>query len=66
MMLLGGAFREMGPALALSLLDPRLSWGDAEAAAAAGGGGGVALAHSDGTPFTPYDLKRLQVGPAGV
>ncbi|GBF87381.1 N-acetyltransferase [Raphidocelis subcapitata] len=55
-MLLGGAFREMPPALALSLLAPRLNWSDAEAAAA----GDAAVAHPDGTPLTPYDLKRLQ------
>ncbi|KIY97539.1 putative N-acetyltransferase 10 [Monoraphidium neglectum] len=65
MMLLGGAFRDMSPALALSLLDPRLTWSDAEgsaaaAAAGAGPGSGVVAVHGDGTPFTPYDLKRLQ------
>ncbi len=58
MMLLGGAFREMSPALALSLLDPQLTWSEAEGAA--GAAAGVAVVHGDGTPFTPYDLKRLQ------
>jgi len=60
MMLLGGAFREMPPALALSLIDPRLAFSEADGAA--GADAGVAVVHGDGTPFTPYDLKRLQVG----
>jgi N-acetyltransferase 10 len=60
----------MGPALALSLLDPKLTWADAEAAAAAAGQGpggaagaaaeGVVL-RGDGSALNPYDLKRLQV-----
>lgn len=68
-MLLGGAFRSMAPALALSLLDPKLTWAEEGAAAAAAGGAGaagVALAHADGTPFSAYDLKRLQVRRRGV
>jgi N-acetyltransferase 10 len=74
MALLGGAFKPMGPALALSLLDPKLTWADADAAAAAGGNSsgstgqrtaaaaadGVVM-RGDGSPLNPYDLKRLQV-----
>lgn len=59
MALLGGAFREMAPALALSILAPRLSWSEAEGAA--GAEAGAAIVHGDGTALTPYDLKRLQV-----
>jgi hypothetical protein len=44
----------------LSILDPRLTWGEAETAAAVAAG--VVVAKSDGVPLSPYDLKRLQVG----
>jgi N-acetyltransferase 10 len=68
--LLSGPFRLMPPALALSVLDPRLTFSDAEAAAAVerdsggggGGGGGSGGAHvsrGDGGPLTPHDLRRL-------
>ena len=44
----------------LSILDPRLTWGEAETAAAVAAG--VVVAKADGAPLSPYDLKRLQVG----
>ena len=60
MSLLGAAFRQMPPALALSILDPKISFSDEETQ------GGVQeaapMVKADGTPLTPYDLKRLQVG----
>lgn len=52
--------RDMGPALALSILDPRLTWSEAEGAEAAQRG--VTVMRGDGSPLDPYDLKRLQVG----
>ncbi|KAK2080542.1 hypothetical protein QBZ16_000395 [Prototheca wickerhamii] len=56
--LLAGAFRELPPALALSIVDPRLSWsaGEVDAAVARG----LRAAKSDGAAFSPFDLKRLQ------
>jgi N-acetyltransferase 10 len=73
--LLSGPFRTMPPALALSVLDPRLTFSDAEAAAAVereaaadGAGGGASssssssahVARGDGAPLSPHDLRRLQ------
>ena len=55
-----GAFRDFPPALVLSLLEPRLSWSEQEVAASVEAG--VEVARVDGRPFTPHDLKRLQVG----
>ncbi len=52
--------RDMGPALALSILDPRLTWSEAEGAEAAQRG--VTVMRGDGSALDPYDLKRLQVG----
>ena len=59
MALLPGAFRSFAPALALSLLDPKLTWSEAEVAASVARG--VEIARADGSPLSPYDLKRLQV-----
>ena len=59
MALLPGAFRAFAPALALSLLDPKLVWSEDEAAASVQGG--VEVPRADGAPLSPYDLKRLQV-----
>ncbi|PNW85567.1 hypothetical protein CHLRE_03g192850v5 [Chlamydomonas reinhardtii] len=56
--LLGGAFREMAPALALSILDPQLNWGEEEAQRATQAG--VVVHRGDGSGLDPYDLKRLQ------
>jgi N-acetyltransferase 10 len=68
--LLAGSFRDFGPALALSILDPKLRYNEEEAAAAtaAGGGGGGAsgsktsqrVIRADGHPLNAYDMKRLQ------
>lgn len=59
--LLGGSFREFGPALALSILDPKLRFGEEEAAAAAAGGVDAArVIRADGRPLNAYDMKRLQ------
>lgn len=57
--LLGGAFRTMGPALALSILNPKLVFSEAETAA--GVQDGVIVTRGDGRQMSPYDLKRLQV-----
>jgi len=54
--LLGSAFRSHPPALALSLLDARLSFSDAEAAA---GAPPSAVPRADCGPLSPHDLKRL-------
>jgi N-acetyltransferase 10 len=59
MALLPGAFREFSPALALSLLDPKLAWAEAETQASVQSG--VQIQRADGAPLSPYDLKRLQV-----
>ena len=57
--LLGSAFREHAPALALSLLSPALAFSEEEAAAAApSAADGVRRA--DGAPLSPYDMRRLQ------
>ncbi|GIM12120.1 hypothetical protein Vretimale_15547 [Volvox reticuliferus] len=58
MSLLGSAFREMAPALALSILDPQLTWSEAEGQRAAQEG--VVVMRGDGSPLDAYDLKRLQ------
>jgi N-acetyltransferase 10 len=63
MSLLGGAFRTLPPALALSMLSPRLAFGEAEgaaAAAAAADGSGPVVTRGDGRLLGPHDLKRLQ------
>jgi hypothetical protein len=63
--LAAGAFRDFPPALVLSLLDPKLSWSEAESAAAVAEG--VVVRKADGAPLSPFDLKRLQVcGCVGV
>jgi N-acetyltransferase 10 len=54
--LLGGAFRAHAPALALSLLDPRLNFSEEEGAA---GAPPSAVPRADGGPLSPHDLKRL-------
>lgn len=54
-----GAFREFPPALVLSLLDPKLTWSEAESAEAVSAG--VVVTKPGGAPLSPYDLKRLQV-----
>ena len=49
----------LAQALALMLLDPKLSWSEVEAAESVARG--VDLAKADGTPLTPHDMRRLQV-----
>ena len=51
--------RHFAPALVLSLLDPKLSWDEAEVQASIQQG--VEVIKADGSPLSPYDLKRLQV-----
>ncbi|GIL51445.1 hypothetical protein Vafri_7426 [Volvox africanus] len=58
MSLLGSAFRDIAPALALSILDPQLTWSEAEGQRAAQEG--VVVMRGDGSPLDAYDLKRLQ------
>jgi N-acetyltransferase 10 len=57
--LLAGAFKSMSPALALSILNPKLVFSEAEASA--GVQQGVMVTRGDGRQLSPYDLKRLQV-----
>ena len=61
--LLAGAFRGFAPALALSILDPQLSFSETQTQS------GVSEAHiirkADGSAMSAYDLKRLQVRPFG-
>ncbi|KAK9785019.1 hypothetical protein WJX73_005784 [Symbiochloris irregularis] len=54
MSLLPGPFRDFAPALAMALLQPQLTF--AEGAAA----NGHTPVRGDGSPLSPYDLKRLQ------
>lgn len=57
--LLAGAYRAFPPALALSILDPKLNFTDAEAQEATTRE--AALHKPDGSALTAYDFKRLQV-----
>jgi hypothetical protein len=50
----------MSPALALSILNPKLVFSEGEASA--GVQAGVLVTRGDGRLLSPYDLKRLQVG----
>jgi len=61
--LLAGAFREHSPALALSLLAPRLSFSDAEAAL---GCAPALVPRADGSPLSPHDLRRLSAYCGGL
>jgi N-acetyltransferase 10 len=54
--LLGSAFRAHAPALALSLLDPKLNFSEEEGAA---GAPPSAVPRADGAPLSPHDMKRL-------
>eukprot|EP00798_Chlamydomonas_sp_ICE-L_P008257 gene8257-1526_t len=57
MSLMAGAFNSMEPALALSILDPQLTFSDSETLK--GVEEGCTVSRLDGGPFSPYDLKRL-------
>lgn len=57
--LLPGAFRSFPPALALSILDPKLTFSESETQQSVQSG--TAVIKADGSPLSPYDLKRLQV-----
>lgn len=50
----------MSPALALSILNPKLVFSEGEGSA--GVQQGVLVTRGDGRQLSPYDLKRLQVG----
>ncbi|MEW5301920.1 MAG: hypothetical protein WDW36_004744 [Sanguina aurantia] len=58
MSLLAGTFKDMAPALALSILDPTLQFSEATTQAAIQAG--TTVLRGDGAPLSPYDLKRLQ------
>lgn len=57
--LLSGAFRGFAPALALTILDPQLTFTEAQVEKGVSEGG--AIRKADGSPMSAYDLKRLQV-----
>ena len=57
--LLAGSFRELAPALALSILDPKLTFSEAETQAAISAG--INVLKGDGSALSPHDMKRLQV-----
>lgn len=57
--LLSGAFRPFAPALALTILDPQLSFTEAQVERGLSDGGVIRKA--DGSSLSAYDLKRLQV-----
>lgn len=56
--LLSGAFRGFAPALALTILDPQLTFTEAQVETGVSEGG--AIRKADGSPMSAYDLKRLQ------
>lgn len=55
--LLSGSFRNFEPALALSILDPKVRYPDAQPESEGGGGGVV---RADGQVLGPFDMKRLK------
>ena len=57
--LLAGAFRGFAPALALSILDPQLTFSEAQIQT--GVSDGQIIRKADGSATSAYDLKRLQV-----
>ena len=59
--LLAGAFRDFAPALALSILDPQLTFSEAQTQS--GVSAAQIIRKADGSALSAYDLKRLQVGP---
>lgn len=61
MTLLAGPFRSFAPALALSILNPKLNFSEAELQAAVEKA--EAVLNAAGEPFSAYDIKRLEVLP---
>ena len=59
--LLAGAFRSFAPALALSILDPQLTFSEAQTQS--GVSAAQVIRKADGSALSAYDLKRLQVRP---
>ena len=57
--LLAGSFRHFGPGLAMSILDPKITFSDTEAGLASSQS--QEIVKSDGAPFSAFDLRRLQV-----
>ena len=55
--LLGGAFRDMPPGLALAILAPRIDFSDDERAA---GCAASAVVRPDGQPVNAHDIKRME------
>ena len=53
--------RHYSPALALTLLDPKLEFSEAETAV--GVEAGMVVGRADGSGLTPHDLRRLQARP---
>lgn len=58
--LLSGAFRDMAPATALALLQPKLTYSNAESQRS---GATAAVRRVSGQPLDAHDLKRLHVRP---
>ena len=58
--LLAGSFRTFSPGLAMSILDPKITFTDGETHDASSGA--LQILKSDGTPLSAFDLRRLQVG----
>ena len=59
--LLAGSFRTFSPGLAMSILDPKITFTDSETHDASSSGA-LQILKSDGTPLSAFDLRRLQVG----
>lgn len=57
--LLAGAFRGFAPALALSILDPQLTFSETQTQS--GVNAAQIIRKADGSALSAYDLKRLQV-----
>lgn len=57
--LLAGAFRGFAPALALSILDPQLTFSETQTQS--GLSEAQSIRKADGSALSAYDLKRLQV-----
>ena len=56
---LGGAFRDMDPVLALTILNPKLSFSQSEMESIKADA--IVVTRPDGSQMDVHDLKRLQV-----